>query len=157
MPCASTKLILLLSGLSLLTIILLGTIAVENYFHIIHAAPHTLPQSAIGGPTINNDAQLKVELVFKGLKSPTSMAFLGPNDILVLEKNKGNVQGIFNGKILPQPLLHVNIATQVERGLLGIAITKHTNGPTYVFLYYTQSGSGGTAGSSSAGTQALGN
>ncbi len=159
MPCTSKKLILLLSGLSLLTIILLGTIAVENYFHIIHAAPHTLPQSAIGGPTITNDAHLKAELVFKGLKSPTSMAFLGPNDILVLEKNKGNVQRIVNGKILPQPILHVNVATQVERGLLGIAIAKHTNGPTYVFLYYTQSSSGVTAGvgSSSAETQALDN
>ena len=161
MPCASTKLLLLLSGLSLITIILLVTIPVENYFLTTYAAPHTLPQPGIGGPTITNATQLRVELVFKGLKSPTSMAFLGPNDILVLEKNKGNVQRIVNGKILPQPLLHVNVATQVERGLLGIAIARHMNGPTYVFLYYTESGGGGAGtsvvGTSSTGTQALGN
>ena len=111
-------------------------------------APHTLPQPAVGGPTITNSTQIKVELVSKGLKAPTSMAFLGPNDVLVLEK-KGNVQRIINGKISPQPLLHVNVVTQVERGLLGISIAKHTNGPTYVFLYYTESGA--------AGAQPLGN
>jgi len=41
------------------------------------------------GPTIN-DPNLKVERVFAGdLQIPTSMAFLGPNDILVLEKKQG--------------------------------------------------------------------
>jgi aldose sugar dehydrogenase len=69
------------------------------------------------------------------------MAFLGPNDILVLEKNTGNVHRITNGQMLPQPLLHANVATQIERGMLGIAVTK--NGPTtYVFLYYTEAGGG---------------
>lgn len=131
-------------------IILLGTIPIENYFLISYGAPHTLPQAAAGGPTISNNTQLKVELVSKGLKAPTSMAFLSPNDVLVLEK-KGNIQRIVNGQISPQPLLHVNVATQVERGLLGTAIAKHTNGPTYIFLYYTESGG------SSAGAQPLGN
>jgi aldose sugar dehydrogenase len=82
------------------------------------------------------------------------MAFLGPNEVLVLEK-KGNVQRIVNGQISFLPLIHVNVATQVERGLLGIAIAKHTNGPTYVFLYYTESGGG--SGGASAGAQPLGN
>jgi glucose/arabinose dehydrogenase len=39
------------------------------------------------GPIIN-DPNLVAQVVFKGLKAPTSMAFLGPNDILVLEKNE---------------------------------------------------------------------
>lgn len=44
------------------------------------------------------------------------------------------------------PLLHVNVAAQIERGLLGIAVQKSTNNhtPTYVFLYYTGAGTGGT-------------
>ncbi|MFL6367339.1 MAG: hypothetical protein ACJ72T_02165 [Nitrososphaeraceae archaeon] len=33
-----------------------------------------------GGPPTINDPRLKVDLVFKGLQFPTSMAFLGPND-----------------------------------------------------------------------------
>jgi hypothetical protein len=37
-------------------------------------------------PTIN-DPKLKAEVVFQDLRFPTSTAFLGPNDILVLEKN----------------------------------------------------------------------
>jgi aldose sugar dehydrogenase len=69
------------------------------------------------------------------------MAFLGPNDILVLEKSQGTVQRIVNGKMASQPLLQVPVATKVERGMLGIAIAKHSDGPTYV-LYYTQSGGG---------------
>jgi aldose sugar dehydrogenase len=98
-------------------------------------------------PTIN-DPNLKVEEVFKGLRFPTKMAFLGPNDILVLEKDGGTVQRIVNGKMLPEPVLDVNVANKFERGLLGIAVAKHQQqngsggsdgGPTYVFLYYTES------------------
>ena len=39
-------------------------------------------------PTIINDPNLKIEVVAAGLELPTSMAFLGPDDILVLEKDK---------------------------------------------------------------------
>jgi len=94
-------------------------------------------------PTVAKDPRLKVELVTQGLRSPTSMAFLGPNDILVLEKESGTVQRIVNGKMLPQPLLQVPVSTTSERGMLGIATAKHSNGPTYVFLYYTKDGGGG--------------
>jgi aldose sugar dehydrogenase len=98
---------------------------------------------ALAQPTIAKDPNLKVELVTQGLRSPTSMAFLGPNDILVLEKDSGTVQRIIDGKMLPQPLLQVPVSMTSERGMLGIAIAKHSNGPTYVFLYYTKDGGGG--------------
>ena len=35
------------------------------------------------------DIDLKADIIFRGLDFPTSMAFLGPDDILVLEKNNG--------------------------------------------------------------------
>jgi aldose sugar dehydrogenase len=95
------------------------------------------------GPKIK-DFHLKVSLVFSGLKFPSSMAFLGPNDILVLEKNEGTVQRIVNGKLLPEPLLRVPVANDAERGLLGVAIAKNQDGHTYVFLYYTLSEGGVT-------------
>jgi aldose sugar dehydrogenase len=38
----------------------------------------------------------------------------------------------------PQPILDVNVANKSERGMLGIAVSKHENGTTYVFLYYTE-------------------
>jgi glucose/arabinose dehydrogenase len=77
-------------------------------------------------PTVN-DPNLKVEKVFEGLRFPTKMAFLGPNDILVLEKDNGTVQRIVNGKMLPEPILDVNVANKFERGMLGIAVAKHNN------------------------------
>src|SRR5919202_4150854 len=106
---------------------------------------------ALAQPTIAKDPNLKLELVTQGLRSPTSMAFLGPNDILVLEKESGTVQRIVNGKMLTQPLLQVPVSTTDERGMLGIAVAKHSNGvPTYVFLYYTKDGGGGGGGSQSS-------
>ena len=103
-----------------------------------------------GNQPFINDRSLKADLVFQGLLNPTSMAFLGPNDILVLEKDQGTVQRIVNGHMLPQPVLHVNVATVGERGMLGIAIAKDptANRTTtrFVFLYYTESKSGAHLG-----------
>ena len=93
-----------------------------------------------GGPGIT-DPNLKVEVVFKntdGLDTPaTSMAFLGPDDILVLEKNKGTVQRIVDGQLQSKPLLEVQVGNEIEWGMLGIATTKSA-GKTYVFVYYTE-------------------
>jgi hypothetical protein len=44
------------------------------------------------------------------------MAFLGPNDILVLEKSQGTVQRIVNGKMASQPLLQVPLASRDNQG-----------------------------------------
>ena len=91
------------------------------------------------------DPNLKVETVFKGDKFPSSMAFLGPNDILLLQKNNGTVERAINGTLYAKPLLHANVATEQERGMLGIAVTRMKNSTnntqpvtTYVFLYLTE-------------------
>ena len=60
--------------------------------------PPASPKGKI--PTIINkkDSQyLTIERVFRGISYPSSMAFLGPNDILVLEKANGTVMRIVNG------------------------------------------------------------
>jgi aldose sugar dehydrogenase len=95
-----------------------------------------------GEPTIK-DLNLKVETVATGLALPTTMAFIGPNDILVLEKIKGTVQRIINGQMLAEPLLRVNVSSEVERGMLGIATSQdNQTGKSNVFLYYTESEGG---------------
>jgi glucose/arabinose dehydrogenase len=77
--------------------------------------------------------------VIGGLESPTGISFVGPNDILVIEKNRGTVLRIVNGEILPEPLLRLNVANEVERGLLGIAVSNSSSGgKNYVFLFYTE-------------------
>src|SRR5918999_3507713 len=92
------------------------------------------------------DPNLGVELVSSdALELPTSMAFLGPNDILVLEKEKGTVQRIVNGELLPAPILTVAVASQVERCMCGIAVSKSDSGTVYVFLYFTEADGSGSS------------
>jgi aldose sugar dehydrogenase len=95
------------------------------------------------------DYNLKVETLVKGLNSPTTMAFLDKDNILVLEKNNGTVKRISNGVLLAEPVLDVKVANENERGMLGIAIfpeedfvkntTNTTHNTRYVFLYYSTS------------------
>jgi aldose sugar dehydrogenase len=92
-----------------------------------------------------SDPNLKVEALYQGLEHPTSMAFLGKDDILVLEKDNGTVRRIVNGTILSKPLLDVPVESKAERGMLGVAIQKNMSTSragiqkesTYVFLYFT--------------------
>jgi aldose sugar dehydrogenase len=106
-------------------------------------AQYSIAPISPSGPTVNDPA-LKVQIVFPPSgKGNTSMAFLAPNDILVLEKNTGKVDRIVNGKLLPNPVLDVAVANYIERGLLGIAISPtilSPDGKRYVYLYYTQAG-----------------
>jgi aldose sugar dehydrogenase len=123
-------------GLSLLMILVLAFPPINCY------VSYADPSSTIKSPAhpFINDPNLKAEVVITGLGYPTAIAFLGSDDILVLDKINGTVQRIVNGKLLSKPLLDVNVANKGERGMLGIAIApKHENKPTYVFLYYTES------------------
>ena len=91
------------------------------------------------------DPTLSVELVYKGISKPTDIEFLGDDDILVLEKNKGTVKRIVNGEMSEETLLDVNVANQEEQGILGMAVEKkgdseEREGRVYVFLYYTEAG-----------------
>jgi glucose/arabinose dehydrogenase len=108
----------------------------------INDTPYGVKRGSI--QPIINDPNLKLELVSEGLQLPSQMAFIGANDILVLEKDTGMVKRIVNGSVLEEPILDVNVATAYERGLLGIAIAKNHNETTQgnvsnVYLYYTQS------------------
>jgi aldose sugar dehydrogenase len=92
----------------------------------------------VGNPVFNQPG-FTAEVIAEGLTLPTTMAFLSQNDILVLEKDKGTVMRVINGEVQPQPLLDVNVATEVERCMCGIAISQsNETGETNVFLYYTE-------------------
>jgi glucose/arabinose dehydrogenase len=104
------------------------------------AGPGAVVMAQAGSPTMLHPL-LDVRLVASGLTTPTTMAFLGPNDILVLEKNTGKLQRVVNGAIQGTVLdLAVNFGS--ERGLLGIAL--HPAFPTNsgVYLYWTESTTG---------------
>jgi aldose sugar dehydrogenase len=107
------------------------------------------------GPSVN-DSSLTVEQVTGGLISPTTMAFLDEDTILVLEKDNGRVRAIENGMLQPEPLLDVAVANDGERGLLGAAVSRENESTTYVFLYFTESG-GGVDGDDRQGVSPAGN
>jgi aldose sugar dehydrogenase len=105
--------------------------------------------TASAAPSITKDPNLKVETLVNGLSSPTSMAFIDNNNILVLEKG-GQVRLVSNGVLQDKQVLQVSVDTESERGLLGIAIMNRTktgntttvnnnNNNKFVFLYYTES------------------
>jgi glucose/arabinose dehydrogenase len=71
-----------------------------------------------------------------GLTQPTTMAFLGVNDFLVLEKTTGRVRRVLNNVLQPGQALDVAVDGSNERGLLGIAVLPGS--PIRVFLYYTE-------------------
>jgi glucose/arabinose dehydrogenase len=101
------------------------------------------------------DPNLQVTTVISGLNQPTSMAFLGPGDFLVLEQATGKVQHVVNGAIANTAIdLPVNSAS--ERGLLGIVLAPDFASSHYVYLYWTQSSTGADS-SSLADVPLLGN
>ena len=84
---------------------------------------------------MRNASHLTVGLVAKGLNS-SNMAFLGLNDILVLDGNNGKVYRFIDGQMLKNPLIDLNSFNQ--DGLIGITTVKNQTGPPYVFLYLNE-------------------
>ena len=68
------------------------------------------------------DPNLSVEIVAQGLNMPTTMAFLGTDDFLILQKN-GSLVRVVDGILSIKTRLDVPVATGFFQGLLGIAIT----------------------------------
>ena len=125
-------------ALTFLIIILALTVVLSVMLHDYHLVEASLSQGFNQMPIVNNESHLKVEVVFKGLNSPTSMAFLGPNDILVSEKNNGTVKRIVNDTLFPT-MHKVNVATEAGRGMLGINVAQSGNSSSpYVFLYFIE-------------------
>jgi uncharacterized repeat protein (TIGR01451 family) len=97
----------------------------------------TLIEAAATSPTIL-DPNLTVSTVVTGLSQPTTMAFLGVNDFLVLEKASGKVQRVVNGQ-LQGTVLDLAVNSASERGLLGIALHRHFAANGFVYLFWTES------------------
>jgi len=82
------------------------------------------------------DPHLGVRTVLTGLNLPTTIAFLGPNEFLVLEKNTGTVQHVLNGMV-DHAVLDLAVNNASERGLLGIALDPDFASNHFVYLYWS--------------------
>ena len=109
-------------------------------FVVVAGGAGSIARAQPTGPTLL-DPNLRLETRASGLVTPTSIAFLGANDMLVLEKNTGKVKRVANGMVTTALDLAVNFGS--ERGLLGIAL--HPDFPTNpgVYLFWTESTTGG--------------
>ena len=101
------------------------------------------------------DPDLAVTTAVSGLTQPISVAFLGRDDMLVLEKASGQVKRVVRGEVRDVVLdLAVNSAS--ERGLLGIALHPRFERNGWVYLFWSQSRSG-TDSTSLADVRLMGN
>ena len=117
-----------LSGINYMMSTLIIALSLILSLHIGSSSP------ALAQPSINAPS-LTAELVLDGLSSPTSIAFLDENNILLLEK-EGSVRLISNGQLQPEPVLQLaGVESNNERGLLGIEVLDDK-----VLLYVTESG-----------------
>ena len=87
----------------------------------------THPQYLLGKPTLVADKNLRIDKIFAAPIKPTTMAFMGLNEFLILERNEGKVYRVTNGVMNPNPLLDVNVATDGYRGMNGIATSTSNN------------------------------
>ena len=111
---------------------LLAVLAVTLAAAIAALGPRAEAQAS--GPSLL-DPKLSVRTVASGLVTPTSMAFLGPDDMLVLEKQTGKVQRVTGGTM--QTVLDLAVNNASERGLLGIALHPDFETNRAVYLYWT--------------------
>jgi glucose/arabinose dehydrogenase len=93
------------------------------------------PGGAQTGPTVV-DPNLGVRTVVGDLVTPSTIAFLGEDEFLVLEKNTGQVKRVVDGVVQGVVLdLSVNFAS--ERGLLGIALHPGFPANPGIYLFWT--------------------
>lgn len=133
-----------------------GLIAGGVWFAVLSTGPL---QSQ--GPVVF-DPNLAVATLVSGLSQPTTMAFIGRHDILVLEKASGKVQRVIDGMLQATPALDLAVNSNSERGLLGIALHPRFPRNPRVYLYWTESTAMDAAGAPidttvAASTPLLGN
>ena len=103
----------------ILTIVALVILTSDLYFDSSYSLGLQPPSSKLD--PIVEDSELQIEEVANGLELPTTMAFIGYDDFLILEKEKGTVRRVVNGTLLEEPILNLNVSTEIDQGLLGIA------------------------------------
>jgi aldose sugar dehydrogenase len=99
-----------------------------------------LPARVQAAPSVV-DPNLAVRTAATGLDQPISMAFIGPNDMLVLEKATGKVQRVVNG-VVQRTVLDLPVNSASERGLLGIALHPQFFIGGRVYLFWSESSTG---------------
>jgi aldose sugar dehydrogenase len=115
---------------------------------------HSLVCISLAAGQALNDPKLHLREVVSGLSQPTAMGFIGPGDILVLQKSDGRVRRVINGVLQAGQVLDLAVNNASERGLLGIAVHPDFPATPFIYLYFTPSS---TSNDTSDSTAALAN
>ncbi|HEY0072000.1 MAG TPA: PQQ-dependent sugar dehydrogenase [Chloroflexia bacterium] len=106
-----------------------------------------------GTPTLSTSASVpedgteglppgvRVETVLTDMEDPIAMAFDPAGRLFYTEKVTGNVRLFAGGKLQPNPVIHFDVSSASERGLLGIAIDPNFNQNRFIYVYHTAPGS----------------
>lgn len=92
-------------------------------FFLFAQKAHALPQ------------EFKKVLVAENFNAPTAFTQTPDGRIFVLEK-PGDIEIVKNGTRLAQPLLHLNVDSDVEKGLLGIALDPSFTSNGFMYIFY---------------------
>jgi hypothetical protein len=135
---------LLPPSLIVLCLALLLFIALEQ--NVLDYVGHLHAQDGLKvGPTLKYENDTTMPLVIERIFSMPNntdsflgpnMAFLGPDDILIIDDVSGKVWRIIDGRMSEQPLVDVN--SHHQDGLIGIAVAKNQSGAIHVFLYFNE-------------------
>jgi len=106
--------------------------------HLGRAAVVLALLSATAAGQTLNDTRLRYTTWVSGLSAPTSFTWIGPGEMLVIQKNNGKVRWVKDGVILGDAL-DLPVDTSSERGGLGIAADPDFANNGYVYLYYSRS------------------
>jgi aldose sugar dehydrogenase len=110
---------------------------------IVALSPSPLSSVAFSsedGQIYGNDTRIKIEPIYDGLQVPTDIAFLGPDDMLVLQKDSKTIMRIVNGQMLDEPVLDLGDTITRIGCMCSIAILQNDNSTSYAFLYYFLAG-----------------
>src|SRR6476469_2566318 len=124
------KATLLLLAALLATTTLLSGAAVP----VAGQTPHALPYQP--STTEPLPAGATVQTVVADLRPAIAMAF-DPAGRLFFTEKTGSVRLIVNGLLQPTPVMHFDVDTCSERGLLGITLDPAFADNHFVYVYYT--------------------
>ena len=83
-----------------------------------------------------NNTNLHVREIASDLEFPVALGFLGPKDVIVLERMSGLVKRVVDGKILEEPLLNIS-DYKFGSCMCGVDVVRNGD-KTYVFIYMAE-------------------
>ena len=88
-------------------------------------------------PAATSAAPSAPEPIARNLNFPVNMAFAPDGRLFFAEKDTGDVRVIEDGVVTPTPVVHVDVLSSSEQGLLGLALDPDLAENGWMYLYYS--------------------